>query len=54
MNLKVRKNYATFASLVLQRDAKPRVLILGGSILGEGIEILLEHVESNSSNRMSL
>lgn len=43
MNLKAKTNYATVASLVLQSKAKPRVLILGGSILGEGIEILFEH-----------
>ncbi len=44
-NLKSKKNYAAFASLALQSNAKPRILILGGSILGDGLEILLEQTD---------
>lgn len=44
-NLKARKNYAMFAHMVSQSHPSPRVLILGGSDLGEGIEMLLRHPE---------
>ncbi|MEZ0343136.1 methyltransferase domain-containing protein [Mycobacterium sp. pV006] len=45
MNLKSKGNYETFANLVLERNVRPRVLVLGGSIVGEGMEVLLEHTD---------
>ncbi|WP_201274583.1 class I SAM-dependent methyltransferase [Mycolicibacterium sp. CH28] len=53
-NIKAEENYANFASLLRESAAaaKPRVLILGGSIMGEGMGSLLsrsdiEFVESD-------
>jgi SAM-dependent methyltransferase len=40
-NLKARANYARFAELLLARSATPLILVLGGSILGAGMESLL-------------
>jgi uncharacterized protein YbaR (Trm112 family) len=45
MNLKGRENYAAFTGLLLQSNVKPCVLILGGSIKGEGMEALLAHAD---------
>ncbi len=36
-----RANYATFSRLLMQRSAAPAVLIVGGGVLGTGIEQLL-------------
>ena len=53
-NIKARRNYEAFARLLLGQSAAPRVLVVGGSILGEGIESLvrsrsLELVETDVS-----
>jgi SAM-dependent methyltransferase len=53
-NIKARKNYDRLVSLLLSQSASPRVLIIGGSILGQGMEPLvqnrsLELVESDVS-----
>lgn len=52
-NLKARANYARLAALLRERD-RPRVLVLGGSIVGKGMEHLLavpgiEFVETDVS-----
>jgi len=54
INLKARQNYRKFAGLLLEKTRSPRVLVLGGSILGEGMEAILsfpsmEIVESDVS-----
>jgi len=36
-------NYRRFAELVLQRSPHPRVLVVGGRILGQGMEELVAH-----------
>ncbi len=40
-NIKAEKNYRKFAKALLKNSAKPKVLVIGGSILGQGIESLL-------------
>lgn len=54
LNLKARKNYRAFAELLLRSDARPKVLVIGGSITGGGMDDLLrtseiEFVESDVS-----
>jgi SAM-dependent methyltransferase len=39
-NLKARKNYANFAEILTARSTKPRVLVIGGSIIGAGMDAL--------------
>lgn len=51
-NVKARHNYARLAELLLAQSARPRVLIVGGSILGKGMEELarqpsIEFVDSD-------
>ncbi len=41
-NLRARENYRRLGNILLSSHKAPVVLVLGGSILGEGIEILLE------------
>ncbi len=41
VNLGARRNYAHFARLLRAVDTTPRVLVLGGSIVGDGMEDLL-------------
>lgn len=53
-NLGSRKNYARLSELLSARGAAPRVLILGGGILGDGIDALthtagIQMVESDVS-----
>jgi SAM-dependent methyltransferase len=36
----VKRNYTQFADLLLQQGAAPKVLVLGGSIMGQGMEAL--------------
>ena len=38
LNVKARTNYAAFARVLLAESATPRVLVIGGSIVGEGME----------------
>ncbi|WP_197748120.1 methyltransferase domain-containing protein [Mycolicibacterium helvum] len=45
VNLKARDNYDRFANLLLASSPTPRVLILGGSILGAGMEPLSVHAD---------
>ncbi|MBW4643044.1 MAG: methyltransferase domain-containing protein [Goleter apudmare HA4340-LM2] len=45
LNLKAKKNYKKFAELVKAQNPNPRVLIIGGSIVGEGMEPLLSAPE---------
>ncbi len=39
-NLKARENYRRFGELLLGQSSLPRILVIGGSILGEGMEAL--------------
>src|SRR6185369_16006520 len=53
-NQRARENYAKIARLLKTKSARPKVLVLGGSILGEGFEVLakdptLEMVETDVS-----
>ena len=41
-NYKARENYRRVAELVAAEDPAPRVLVLGGSVVGQGMEPLLE------------
>lgn len=43
LNLKGPANYAHYAQLITQQTAKPRILVLGGRILGAGMEPLAEN-----------
>jgi len=40
-NLTGRRNYQRLVTLLLQQSASPRVLVVGGSILGEGMEVMV-------------
>ncbi len=42
-NLKSRRNYNKFAKLLLSQSSTPRVLVIGGSILGGGMEAILRY-----------
>jgi SAM-dependent methyltransferase len=42
-NLAASANYARFARLLLEKTAKPRVLIVGGREVGRGLEMLLQN-----------
>lgn len=44
-NWKGRENYEQFATLLKARSPRPQVLIVGGSVLGQGLEVLLAHSE---------
>jgi uncharacterized protein YbaR (Trm112 family) len=53
-NMRAKRNYGTFGKLLLQLAVRPRVLILGGSIIGEGMDSLIanhsiETVETDAS-----
>lgn len=53
-NIKAKQNYAKFAGLLCRQSPAPKVLVLGGRILGKGMESLLssaaiELVESDIS-----
>lgn len=41
--MKGKQNYDKFAELLLDQSSDPRVLVVGGSILGKGMESLLSH-----------
>jgi len=41
-NLRAKQNYRLLARLLLNRSPNPRVLVVGGSILGHGIKALLD------------
>lgn len=42
-NVRSRRNYTKFARLLLDRSASPKVLVLGGGVLGQGVETFLQH-----------
>jgi SAM-dependent methyltransferase len=42
-----KQNYAKFADLLLSQTPTPDVLVLGGSILGDGMEILVDNRQVN-------
>lgn len=43
LNLKGPANYARYAELIVRDNPTPRILVLGGRILGSGMEPLAEH-----------
>lgn len=43
LNLKGPANYARFAQLITAQSARPRILVLGGRILGAGMEPIANH-----------
>jgi SAM-dependent methyltransferase len=54
VNLKAEQNYRAFADLLLGQHARPRVLVIGGSIVGRGLAAILplgaiEFVDSDVS-----
>lgn len=42
-NIKGKENYGKFAELLLNKSINPKVLVIGGSILGDGMEVILEN-----------
>jgi len=42
MNMKATRNYKEFAQMLLGQSARPRVLIIGGSIAGKGMKSFLD------------
>ena len=44
-NIKGRENYHKLAKLLLNRSNTPKIFAIGASILGEGMEALIEHPE---------
>lgn len=42
-NLKSQKNYEQFAQLLFSSSERPNVLVIGGSVLGDGLEVLLQY-----------
>ena len=42
-NISSRRNYVRFARLLLQQQLHPRVLVVGGQILGQGMERISRH-----------
>lgn len=53
-NVKAKQNYRAFAELLLEHSAKPVVLVIGGSVLGHGMDALarepgIQLVESDVS-----
>ncbi len=42
-NVVGKANYRKFGQLLLERSESPRVLVVGGSVLGQGMEALLDH-----------
>jgi SAM-dependent methyltransferase len=44
-NLVAKQNYKKLTELALERNASPRILVIGGSIAGQGFEILSENTD---------
>jgi uncharacterized protein YbaR (Trm112 family) len=42
LNLKAKKNYSALAELLLKKTEKPKVLVIGGRTVGEGMEDLMK------------
>lgn len=45
LNIKSRKNYKKFAELVIKKNAHPKVLILGGGVLGHGMQDIIKNTQ---------
>lgn len=45
LNIGTQHNYAQMAKILLAHSSSPRVLVIGGSILGKGIETLVKNVQ---------
>ena len=43
VNVKGKHNYKRFGEILLSRSKSPRVLVIGGSILGQGMDSLADH-----------
>ncbi|BAZ68533.1 MAG: methyltransferase domain-containing protein [Pelatocladus maniniholoensis HA4357-MV3] len=43
LNIKSRKNYKHFAEILLSLSSHPKVLVIGGSILGKGTEAIVDN-----------
>lgn len=41
VNVKTKKNYEKFAEQIQKQNENPKILVIGGSILGEGMEAIL-------------
>lgn len=44
-NIKIVRNYAKFVQILLKQSTRPKVLVVGGSILGEGMEVVIKSPE---------
>jgi SAM-dependent methyltransferase len=45
MNIKAERNYQKFVDFLLKQSSSPKVLVLGGSILGKGMEVVVKYPE---------
>jgi SAM-dependent methyltransferase/uncharacterized protein YbaR (Trm112 family) len=43
INVKAKENFQQLAKLIIQHNPHPKVLVIGGSVIGQGIEELLEN-----------
>jgi len=43
LNLKAKVNYKKFEELVLSFNPEPKILVVGGSVLGEGMELIISN-----------
>ncbi|MBR8834776.1 MAG: methyltransferase domain-containing protein [Stigonema ocellatum SAG 48.90 = DSM 106950] len=43
INIKTKKNYQQLIKLLLVQSTKPKVLVVGGSILGQGTEVIVDN-----------
>ncbi|TBR58048.1 methyltransferase type 11 [Westiellopsis prolifica IICB1] len=41
LNIKSQKNYTKFVELLLEQNEQPKVLVIGASVLGKGMEVIL-------------
>jgi len=42
-NLSAKRNYRTLSKLALERSNSPRVLVIGGGVVGEGLDVLVNN-----------
>lgn len=42
-NIKATKNYTKLADLLVGDNPNPKILIIGGSIIGDGLEVIISH-----------
>jgi SAM-dependent methyltransferase len=45
LNLKAKQNFQDFAKILLKANPHPKVLVIGGSVVGQGIEALSQNPE---------